>query len=50
VYPTGEPLEDVVRHYAAYYGSLIRRPYGEPFFTTEMMAVEDVASLDVSTF
>jgi len=50
VYPTGEPLEDVVRHYAAYYGSLIRRPYGEPFFTKEMMAVEDVASLDVSTF
>jgi bacillithiol biosynthesis deacetylase BshB1 len=50
VYPNGEPLEDVVRHYAAYYGTLIRRPYGEPFFTTEMMAVEDVASLDVSTF
>lgn len=50
VYPTGEPLEDVVRHYAAYYGTLIRRPYGEPFFTTEMMAVEDVVSLDVATF
>ncbi|MGE5102816.1 MAG: bacillithiol biosynthesis deacetylase BshB1, partial [Deltaproteobacteria bacterium] len=46
VYPNGEPLEDVVRHYAAYYGTLIRRPYGEPFFTTEMMAVEDVVSLD----
>jgi bacillithiol biosynthesis deacetylase BshB1 len=50
VYPSGEPLEDVVRHYAAYYGTLIRRPYGEPFFTTEVMAVEDVVSLDVSTF
>ncbi|HEX8946342.1 MAG TPA: bacillithiol biosynthesis deacetylase BshB1 [Gemmatimonadaceae bacterium] len=50
VYPNGEPLEDVVRHYAAYYGTLIRRPYGEPFFTTEMMAVEDVVSLDVATF
>jgi N-acetylglucosamine malate deacetylase 1 len=50
VYPNGEPLEDVVRHYAAYYGTLIRRPYGEPFFTTEVMAVEDVVSLDVATF
>jgi N-acetylglucosamine malate deacetylase 1 len=50
VYPNGEPLEDVVRHYAAYYGTLIRRPYGEPFFTTEMMAVDDVVSLEVATF
>lgn len=50
VYPSGEPLEDVVRHYSAFYGTLIRRPYGEPFFTTEMMAVDDVASLEVSTF
>jgi len=50
VYPNGEPLEDVVRHYSAYYGTLIRRPYGEPFFTTEMMAVEDVVSLEVATF
>jgi len=50
VYPNGEPLEEVVRHYSAYYGTLIRRPYGEPFFTTEMMAVEDVVSLEVATF
>jgi N-acetylglucosamine malate deacetylase 1 len=50
VYPNGEPLEDVVRHYAAYYGTLIRQRYGEPFYTTEMVAVEDVLSLEVSTF
>jgi N-acetylglucosamine malate deacetylase 1 len=50
VYPNGEPLEDVVRHYSAYYGTLIRRPHGEPFFTTEMMAVDDVLDLEVSTF
>ncbi|HKG92351.1 MAG TPA: bacillithiol biosynthesis deacetylase BshB1 [Gemmatimonadaceae bacterium] len=50
VYPTGEPLYDVVRHQAAHYGSLIRRRYGEPFFTTETMLVEDVAALEVSTF
>jgi bacillithiol biosynthesis deacetylase BshB1 len=50
VYPSGEPLEDVVRHYGAYYGTLIRRRYGEPYFTTEMVAVDDVVALEVSTF
>ena len=50
VYPNGEPLEDVVRHYGAYYGTLIRRPYGEPFLTTEMVRVDDVMALEVSTF
>jgi len=50
VYPNGEPLEDVVRHYSAYYGTLIRKRYGEPYFTSEVMAVDDVLSLEVSTF
>ncbi len=50
VYPNGEPLEDVVRHYGAYYGTLIRRRYGEPFFTTEMMPSTTSSSLEVSTF
>ena len=50
VYPTGEALLDVVRHQAAHYGSLIRCRYGEPFFTTETMRVDDIAALEVSTF
>ena len=50
VYPTGEPFYDVIRHQAAHYGSLIRARYGEPYWTSETMRVEDVASLDVSTF
>jgi bacillithiol biosynthesis deacetylase BshB1 len=50
VYPTGEPLYDAITHYAAYYGALIRCRYGEPFFTTEMMRVDDVAALEVATF
>lgn len=50
VYPTGEPLYDVIRHQAAHYGSLIRRRYGEPFFTHETMRVDDVAALEVATF
>jgi bacillithiol biosynthesis deacetylase BshB1 len=50
VYPTGEPLADLMRHHAAHYGSLIRCRYGEPFHTTETMRVEDVSTLEVSTF
>jgi LmbE family N-acetylglucosaminyl deacetylase len=50
VYPNGEPLHDLIRHHAAHYGSLIRCRYGEPFYTTETMRVEDVAALEVSTF
>ena len=50
VYPNGEPLYDVVRHYAAYYGALIRRQYGEPFLTVETMEVDDIVALEVATF
>lgn len=50
VYPTGESLFDVVRHQAAHYGSLIRTRYGEPFYTTETMRVDDITQLQVSTF
>ena len=50
VYPNGEPLYEIVRHQAAHYGSLIRTRYGEPFFTTETMRVDDLVTLDVSTF
>ncbi len=50
VFPNGEPLYDIIRHYAATYGSLIRTRYGEPFLTTEMMRVDDVVALEVSTF
>ena len=50
VYPTGEPLYDVIRHHAAYYGSLIRARHGEPYFTTETVVVDDIVSLGVATF
>jgi bacillithiol biosynthesis deacetylase BshB1 len=50
VYPNGEPLHELIRHHAAHYGSLIRCRYGEPFYTTETMRVDDVTSLEVSTF
>jgi N-acetylglucosamine malate deacetylase 1 len=50
VYPNGEPLYDVVRHYAAFYGALIRRRYGEPYLTIETMLVDDIVALQVATF
>ena len=50
VYPNGEPLNDLIRHHAAHYGSLIRCRYGEPFHTTETMRVDDVGALEVATF
>jgi bacillithiol biosynthesis deacetylase BshB1 len=50
IYPNGEPLYDIATHHAATYGSLIRTRYGEPYFTTEMMRVDDVGSLEVATF
>ncbi len=50
VYPNGEPLADLVRHQGAHYGSLIRCRYGEPYYTTETMRVDDITTLDVSTF
>ncbi|MHB8839824.1 MAG: bacillithiol biosynthesis deacetylase BshB1 [Gemmatimonadaceae bacterium] len=50
VYPTGEPLADVIRHQSAHYGSLIRCAYGEPYWTHETMRVDDVMDLPVETF
>lgn len=50
VFPNGEPLYDIIRHQAAHYGSLIRTRYGEPFFTTETMRVDDIGALEVATF
>lgn len=51
VYPGGErDLREQLRVHAAYYGGLIRAAYGEPFWTRETMAVEDVVGLDVATF
>lgn len=50
VYPTGEPLYDVIRHQSAHYGSLIRTRFGEPFHTTETMRVDDIGALEVATF
>jgi bacillithiol biosynthesis deacetylase BshB1 len=50
VFPNGEPLYDIVRHQSAHYGSLIRCRYGEPFYTSETVRVDDVVAMEVSSF
>lgn len=47
IFSTGQDLYSLVETQNSHYGSLIRARYGEPFFTHETMAVEDVVSLGV---
>jgi N-acetylglucosamine malate deacetylase 1 len=47
IFPTGQDLYSLVEIQNAHYGSLIRARYGEPFFTHETMAVDDVVALGV---
>jgi bacillithiol biosynthesis deacetylase BshB1 len=49
IFPTGQDLYSLVEVQNAHYGSLIRVRYGEPFYTDETMAVDDVTSLDVQS-
>jgi bacillithiol biosynthesis deacetylase BshB1 len=49
IHPTGQDLYELIRVQSAHYGSLIRRPYGEPFFTHETLAVDDVLALGVQS-
>jgi bacillithiol biosynthesis deacetylase BshB1 len=44
------PLREQILAQHAHYGSWIRRPYGEPFWTRETMAVEDVVTAGVGSF
>lgn len=46
-FPTGQSLYDLVEVQNRHYGSLIRRAYGEPFYTDETVEVEDVARMRV---
>ena len=49
IFPTGQDLYSRVETQNAHYGSLIRAPYGEPFFTHETVLVEDVVKLGVQS-
>ena len=50
VFGGGErPLREQLLAHAAHYGSLIRRPYGEPFWLRETLRVDDVVALSVNS-
>jgi N-acetylglucosamine malate deacetylase 1 len=49
IFPTGQDLYSLVETQNAHYGSLIRTLYGEPYYTHETMAVDDVMSLGVQS-
>jgi N-acetylglucosamine malate deacetylase 1 len=49
IFPTGQDLYSLVETQNAHYGSLIRARYGEPFYTHETVAVDDVMTLGVQS-
>lgn len=49
IFPTGQHLYELVETQSAHYGSLIRCRFGEPYFTDETVAVNDVVSLEVQS-
>jgi bacillithiol biosynthesis deacetylase BshB1 len=49
IHPTGQDLYELIRVQSAHYGSLIRRRYGEPFYTVETQEVDDVLRLGVQS-
>ena len=46
-FPTGQSLYDLIDVQSRHYGSLIRRGYGEPFYTDETVEIDDVAGMRV---
>ncbi len=49
IFPTGQDLYSRIETQNAYYGSLIRTRYAEPYFTHETVLVEDVVKLGVQS-
>jgi LmbE family N-acetylglucosaminyl deacetylase len=49
IFPTGRDLYELIRIQSAHYGSLIRAPYGEPYFCYETLEVQDVLQLGVTS-
>ena len=49
IFPTGQDLYSLVETQNAHYGSHIRTRYGEPFYTHETVAVDDIVTLGVQS-
>ena len=50
VFGGARDFREQIRIHAAHYGSLIRRPYGEPYWTRETMTVDDLVAVGVNSF
>jgi len=49
IFPTGQPLLARVESQMRHYGSLVREPYGEPFYTEETVSISDVVEMPVQS-
>jgi len=49
LFPNGQPLPELVRTHALYYGSMIRTLYAEPFYVRETLAVSDIVTMGVKS-
>jgi bacillithiol biosynthesis deacetylase BshB1 len=49
IFPAGQDLYSLVESQNQHYGSLIRVRYGEPYYTEETIAVEDVVAMGVQS-
>ena len=47
LFPTGQSLLELVESQGRHYGSLVRRPFGEPFWTAETIEIDDLTALGV---
>jgi N-acetylglucosamine malate deacetylase 1 len=47
LYPTGQSFPDLIATQNGHYGSLIRARFGEPFWTQETVAVDDIVTMPV---
>jgi N-acetylglucosamine malate deacetylase 1 len=49
IFPTGQDLYSLMQSQNEHYGSLIRARYGEPYYTEETVAVDDVVRMGVQS-
>ncbi len=47
IFPTGQSLYELIETQGRHYGSLVRRSYGEPYWTEETVEVADIVELGV---
>ena len=49
LFPSGQPLPELMRTQSIHYGSMIRVMYGEPFYVKETLTVDDIVKMGVKS-